>query len=43
MPNDYKRMMQAIKQAYKDGHEGDEALMIAFDANNRDVSRLAGN
>jgi glutamate synthase (ferredoxin) len=43
MPNDYKRMMQAIKQAYKDGHEGDEALMIAFDANNRDVSRLSGN
>ena len=43
MPNDYNRMMKAIKQAYKDGHEGDEALMIAFDANNSDVTRLSGN
>ena len=35
--------MQAIKKAHEEGYSGDEALMIAFDANNRDVSRLSGN
>ena len=43
MPNDYERMIKAIKKAHEDGYTGDEALMIAFDANNRDVSRLSGN
>ena len=42
MPNDYERMLKAIKKAHEDGYSGDEALMIAFDANNRDVSRLSG-
>ena len=42
MPNDYERMLKAIKKAHEDGYTGDEALMIAFDANNRDVSRLSG-
>lgn len=43
MPNDFRRMMQAIKKAHNEGYSGDEALMIAFEANNRDVSRLSGN
>ncbi|MEL4106393.1 glutamate synthase large subunit [Oscillospiraceae bacterium WX1] len=43
LPNDYDRMLTAIKKAFDDGYSGDEALMIAFDANNRDVSRLSGN
>ncbi|SHI19911.1 glutamate synthase (ferredoxin) [Sporobacter termitidis DSM 10068] len=43
MPNDYERMIKAIKKAHEDGYTGDAALMIAFDANNRDVSRLSGN
>ncbi len=43
LPNDYDRMIQAIKKAHAEGYTGDEALMIAFDANNRDVSRLSGN
>jgi glutamate synthase (ferredoxin) len=43
LPYDYKRMMQAINKAYSEGYSGDEALMIAFDANNRDLSRLGGN
>ncbi len=43
LPHDYKRMMQAINRAYSEGYSGDEALMIAFEANNRDLSRLSGN
>jgi glutamate synthase (NADPH/NADH) large chain len=43
LPHDYKRMMQAINRAYSEGYTGDEALMIAFEANNRDLSRLSGN
>jgi glutamate synthase domain-containing protein 2/glutamate synthase domain-containing protein 1/glutamate synthase domain-containing protein 3 len=43
LPNDYERMLKAIKKAHEEGYTGDEALMIAFDANNRDVSRLSGN
>ena len=43
LPNDYDRMLRAIQKAHEDGYTGDEALMIAFDANNRDVSRLSGN
>jgi glutamate synthase (ferredoxin) len=43
LPHDYRRMMQAINKAYSEGYSGDEALMIAFDANNRDLSRLSGN
>jgi glutamate synthase (NADPH/NADH) large chain len=43
LPHDYKRMMQAINKAYSEGYTGDEALMIAFEANNRDLSRLSGN
>ncbi len=43
LPYDYKRMMQAINKAYAEGYSGDDALMRAFDANNRDLSRLSGN
>jgi glutamate synthase (ferredoxin) len=43
LPHDYKRMMQAINRAYSEGYTGDKALMIAFEANNRDLSRLSGN
>ena len=40
MPNDYARMVKAIKKAHEDGYSGDEALMIAFDANNATTSRV---
>jgi len=43
MPHDYKRMMSAITHAYQQGYSGDEALMIAFNANNCAVSRKSGN
>ncbi len=43
IPRDYKRMLQAIKQVQEEGLSGEEALMAAFDANNRDLARVGGN
>jgi glutamate synthase (ferredoxin) len=43
LPNDYRRMMQAIKKAHLEGYTGDEALMHAFEANHRDLKRVSGN
>ena len=43
IPKDYKRMMTAIEKAHESGLEGEDALMAAFDANNRDLARVAGN
>ncbi|HEX3029199.1 MAG TPA: glutamate synthase large subunit [Clostridia bacterium] len=43
MPKDYKRMLQAIKHVQDKGLSGEEALMAAFESNNRDVSRVSGN
>jgi glutamate synthase (NADPH/NADH) large chain len=43
IPRDYSRMMAAIERAHSGGLRGEEALMAAFEANNRDLSRVAGN
>ncbi|MCR4436513.1 MAG: glutamate synthase large subunit [Clostridiales bacterium] len=43
MPKDYKRMLQAIKRVENAGITGEEALMLAFEANNRDLARVSGN
>jgi glutamate synthase (ferredoxin) len=43
MPKDYKRVLQAIKQALAEGLSGDEALTAAFEANSRDVARIGGS
>jgi glutamate synthase (ferredoxin) len=43
MPRDYKRVLQAIKQALEDGLSGDAALDAAFEANARDVARISGS
>jgi glutamate synthase (ferredoxin) len=43
IPKDYKRMMLAIEKAHESGLEGEDALMAACDANNRDLARVAGN
>ena len=43
VPRDYRRMMTAIQRARDEGLAGDEALMAAFEANNRDLARVAGN
>jgi len=42
MPKDYKRVLQSIKQVERSGLSGEEAIMAAFEANARDVSRIGG-
>jgi glutamate synthase (ferredoxin) len=42
MPRDYKRVLQAIKEALASGLSGDEALTAAFEANAKDVARIGG-
>ncbi len=43
MPRDYKRMINTIKRMNESGLSGEEALMAAFEANNKDISRISGN
>ncbi|HUW64610.1 MAG TPA: glutamate synthase large subunit [Spirochaetia bacterium] len=43
IPKDYKRMMEAIERAHEMGLSGDKAIMIAFEENLRDQSRISGN
>lgn len=43
MPNDYQRMLEAIRSFELQGLSGEEALMAAFTANNSDASRVSGN
>jgi glutamate synthase (ferredoxin) len=43
MPRDYKRVIQALKNALASGLSGDEALTAAFEENARDVARIGGS
>ena len=43
IPRDYKRMLEAIARAEEQGLVGDEAIMVAFEENARDLSRVGGN
>jgi glutamate synthase (ferredoxin) len=43
MPKDFRRMLNAIQQAEKEGLVGEEAVMMAFEANKNDVARVSGN
>jgi len=43
IPKDYQRMLEAIDRAHKMGLSGDEAIMVAFEENLKDVSRVSGN
>ncbi|HBB35509.1 MAG TPA: glutamate synthase large subunit [Cyanobacteria bacterium UBA9273] len=43
MPRDYKRVIQALKNALASGLSGDEALAAAFEENARDVARIGGS
>lgn len=43
IPKDYKRMLENIEKAHQAGLSGDEALMVAFEENYKDVSRVSGN
>ncbi|MGI8965222.1 MAG: hypothetical protein ACR2H1_03935, partial [Limisphaerales bacterium] len=42
IPKDYKRMLQWLKEMEQKGLSGEEALMAAFTANAKDVSRVGG-
>jgi glutamate synthase (ferredoxin) len=43
MPRDYKRMLACIARAHEQGLAGDDAIMVAFEENARDLSRVGGN
>jgi glutamate synthase (ferredoxin) len=43
MPYDYRRMVEALRQAESRGLAGDEAVMAAFEANKNDAARVSGN
>ncbi len=43
MPKDYRRMLEAMQVAEAKGLVGDDALMVAFEANKNDVARVSGN
>jgi glutamate synthase (ferredoxin) len=43
IPRDYKRMLAAIVHAEEQGLVGEEAIMMAFEENARDLSRVGGN
>jgi glutamate synthase (ferredoxin) len=43
MPKDYKRMLQAINTVTEQGLSGEDAVMAAFEANAKDVSRIGGS
>jgi glutamate synthase (ferredoxin) len=43
MPKDYKRMLACIERVQAQGLTGEEAIMVAFEENARDLSRVGGN
>jgi len=43
MPRDYKRMLAGIRRAHGQGLSGEEAIMVAFEENSRDLARVGGN
>jgi len=43
MPRDYKRALEAMERVKAQGVEGEEAVMMAFEENARDISRVTGN
>ena len=43
IPLDYRRMLGAIKRAHQKGLSGEEAIMVAFEENAKDESRVSGN
>jgi glutamate synthase (ferredoxin) len=42
MPKDYKRVLQALDEAKKQGLTGEEAIMAAFEKNAKDEARVGG-
>ncbi len=43
IPKDYKRMLACISRAHDQGLTGDDAIMVAFEENARDLARVGGN
>ena len=43
IPRDYQRMLSCIRRAHEQGLTGDDAIMVAFEENARDLSRVGGN
>jgi glutamate synthase (NADPH/NADH) large chain len=43
IPRDFKRAVESLKRAHEQGLSGDEAIMVAFEDNARDLARVGGN
>ncbi len=43
LPKDYKRVLEMLERVKSQGLTGDEAIMAAFEANVKDLSRVGGN
>ena len=43
VPKDFKRASASLKRAQAQGLTGDEAIMVAFEENARDLARVGGN
>jgi glutamate synthase domain-containing protein 2/glutamate synthase domain-containing protein 1/glutamate synthase domain-containing protein 3 len=43
VPKDFKRALASLKRAQAQGLTGDEAIMVAFEENARDLARVGGN
>lgn len=43
IPKDYKRMFEAIERVKRSGLSQQEAMLVAFEENMRDISRVSGN
>ena len=43
MPRDYSRMLKCIARAQEQGLTGEDAIMVAFEENARDLARVGGN
>ncbi|HEY5915241.1 MAG TPA: glutamate synthase subunit alpha, partial [Verrucomicrobiae bacterium] len=42
MPKDYQRVLQSLKRVQDSGLSGDDAIMVAFNENAKDVARVGG-
>lgn len=43
IPKDYQRMLACLSRAHNQGLTGEEAIMVAFEENARDLARVGGN
>ncbi|MGH8181098.1 MAG: hypothetical protein ACRETR_08990, partial [Steroidobacteraceae bacterium] len=43
VPKDFKRALASLERAQAQGLTGDEAIMVAFEDNARDLARVGGN